>query len=245
MLFGRLLQRCFKLNNHTELLNKFTRTLFGSFFVRSGVLLIQQKKVVGLENIMNFYFKKENVENYQKMMQGYDNRQVLAMVKKYLPAQSSLLEIGSGTGADLVQLAEDYQVTGSDHSPLFVEAFKMQYPAIKMIQLDARTLKITETFDCIYSNKVLYHLPKSDFIKSLSKQAALLNEEGIIFMTLWYGEYREEQIPEEGLIFSYYTKTDIKKIIPESLEIKEMERYTEDAAADSLVIVLKKKKKNE
>lgn len=190
---------------------------------------------------MNFYFKKENVKNYQEMLKGYDNSEVVAMVKKHLPTQSSLLELGSGTGADLVQLAEDYQVTGSDFSPLFVEAFKAQHPEIQMIQLDARTLEITDTFDCIYSNKVLYHLSKSDFKKSLGKQAELLNEEGIIFMTLWYGEYREERMPEEELIFSYYTDADIKQIIPQSLEVESIKRYTEAEADDSLVVILKKK----
>lgn len=191
---------------------------------------------------MNFYFKKENVENYQEMMKDYDNSEVLAMLRQHLPTQASLLELGSGTGADLVKLAKDYQVTGSDFSPLFVEDFKAQQPAIKMMQLDARTLKISETFDCIYSNKVLYHLSKSDFKKSLSKQAELLNEEGIIFMTLWHGEYREEGMPEVDLIFSYYTEADIKQIIPKSLAIKEIDRYTEDAKDDSLVIILKKSK---
>lgn len=192
---------------------------------------------------MNFYFKKDNVKNYQSMMENYDNKEVLGMIKKRLPVQSSLLELGSGTGADLVQLAKDYQVIGSDFSPLFVEAFKTKHPEIEMIHLDARTLKITETFDCIYSNKVLYHLSKNDFKKSISKQAELLNEEGIIFMTLWYGEYREERMPEEELIFSYYTEVDIEHIIPESLEIKVMERYTEEAEDDSLVVILKKNKK--
>lgn len=190
---------------------------------------------------MNFYLKKENVENYQEMMKGYDNEEVLAMVNKKLPSQSSLLEIGSGTGADLVRLAEDYQVTGSDFSPLFVEAFQKEQPSIKMITLDARTLDISETFDCIYSNKVLYHLSKDDFKKSLSRQAELLNKDGIIFMTLWYGEYREERMPEEDLIFSYYREADIEHITPDALIIKEIARYTEEAPNDSLVVILKKK----
>lgn len=186
---------------------------------------------------MNFYFKKENIKNYQKMMVGSVNSEVLAMVKKHLHTQSSLLEIGSGTGADLVQLAEYYQVTGSDFSPLFVDAFKAQHPGINMIQLDAQTLDINESFDCIYSNKVLYHLSKSDFKKFLSRQEELLNEAGIIFMTLWYGE---ERMPEEDLIFTYYREEDIKQIVPESLEIKAMQRYTEEATNDSLVVILKK-----
>lgn len=190
---------------------------------------------------MNFYLKKENVENYQEMMIGYDNDEVLAMVKKHLPTHSNLLEIGSGTGADLIRLAEDYQVTGSDFSPLFVEAFQKEYPGIKMIQLDARILDISETFDCVYSNKVLYHLSKDDFKKSLSRQAALLNTDGIIFMTLWYGEYREERMPEEDLIFSYYREVDIEQLIPNSLKVKEIARYTEQATNDSLVVILKKK----
>ena len=65
-------------------------------------------------------------------------------------------------------------------------------------------------YDCIYSNKVLYHLSVTDFKKSLQIQAEHLNENGIVFMMMGYGTHREE-FYEDNLRFVYYIEAEIAK----------------------------------
>ncbi len=171
---------------------------------------------------------------------GYDNTFVINQVHKILPIGSNILELGMGTGIDLIALAKDYNVIGSDSSNIFVEDFKRKVQ-LPVLVLDAVDIVINQKFDCIFSNKVLQHLSKDEFIKSLNSQHEHLNDNGIIFATLWVGEYREEFEFNGQLRFVYYNESILKKIIPKHLELQKVIYYSEFKANDSLIIVLSKK----
>lgn len=147
------------------------------------------------------------------MMSEYDNSFLLSELEKVLPLNSTLLEIGMGSGLDLLSLSQKYRVIGSDNSELFISDFKAKSD-LNVCVLDALTLEIDKTFDCIYSNKVLQHLTIEGFRISLNKQYSHLNDNGIIFTTLWHGVPREELMFKGQLRFVYYDKTAIEKIVP-------------------------------
>lgn len=188
---------------------------------------------------MGFFDKKENVDDYIKMVQEYDFSFVKNAITTHLSPGATLLEIGMGPGVDLLVLAQQYKVTGSDASTIFVDRFKTLYrdSMIPVLQLDARTLNIQTKFDCIYSNKVLMHLKKEEMTISLKRQSELLNDGGIIFATLWYGN-SEEKYGE--LLFNYYNEKTIPDLLPKELEISTLERYTEENKDDSFYMILKK-----
>lgn len=188
---------------------------------------------------MNFYHRKENVNLYKEMAEEYNGDIIIDKVKKFLPHHSTLLELGMGFGTDLLALSKYYKVIGSDFSPIFLFEFRREHPEIEVIELDAANFSLDRKFDCIYSNKVLYHLSASEFRQSLQVQSKHLKRNGIIFMTMWYGKYREE-IYEDDLRFVYYTELDIKEYIPNNLKIETIERYTETEPNDSLLVVLRK-----
>lgn len=187
---------------------------------------------------MNFYHKQENVNMYKAMTQDYDSGAIVDKVKDFLPPNSTILELGMGLGADLLALSQYYQVIGSDFSPIFLSEFRSEHPEIEVLELNAADFSLNQKFDCIYSNKVLYHLSVDEFRQSLQIQAEHLNKNGIIFMTMWYGTYREEFY--EDLRFVYYTEHEIIELLPKELEIEAIERYTEMEENDSLLIVLRK-----
>lgn len=187
---------------------------------------------------MNFYHKQENVNLYKAMTQNYDSSVIVNKVKDFLSPNSTLLELGMGLGTDLLALSKYYKVTGSDFSPIFLSEFCSEHPEIEVIELNAVDFSLNEKFDCIYSNKVLYHLTMEEFRQSLQIQSEHLNKNGILFMTMWYGTYREEFY--EDLRFMYYTEDEIIELIPKELEIEVIERYTEMEENDSLLIVLRK-----
>ncbi len=187
------------------------------------------------------YFKiRQNVDVYTKMMSQYDNSFVISEIKKILPKGLSLLELGMGTGLDLIELSKDYNVIGSDSSHLFIDDFK-NISDIKVMILDAVDFNINQKFDCIYSNKVLQHLSNKDFLKSLQCQSEHLSNNGIIFSTLWSGEYKEEFMFDGQLRFIYYNKAILEKLIPKELGIFKIIYYSEFEANDSLIMVLKRK----
>ncbi len=189
---------------------------------------------------MDYFKNRKNVDLYTEMMAGYDNNFVINELSKILPKGSSLLEIGMGTGVDLKTLSGDYDVIGSDSSHLFVEDFKKKSD-IEVMVLDAVDININRQFDCIYSNKVLQHLSKEDFIKSLNSQREHLSSNGIIFATLWVGEYREEFEFDGQLRFIYYDEATLKNLIPHELQLEQLIYYSEFEVNDSLIMVLSRK----
>ena len=103
--------------------------------------------------------------------------------------------------------------------------------------LDAINLQTKRKFDCIYSNKTLQHLTKSEFKQSLKKQKELLNPNGILFHSLWQGDYEEFF---GNLLFVYYTRENLTNIVRNDFDIIEMNIYTEMEEKDSLYMILKK-----
>lgn len=187
---------------------------------------------------MDYFKQRENMDLYTNMIAGYNNSFVISQVEKILPPNSTLLELGMGTGLDLISLSQKYKVVGSDYSNIFVEDFK-QKSDLEVLVLYAVNIDINRNFDCIYSNKVLQHLSKSEFISSLISQYEHLNKSGIIFLTLWHGEYREEFELDGQLRFVYYNEKAIENIIPKQLEIKNIILYSECECNDSMIIVLR------
>ena len=186
---------------------------------------------------MNYWNSKKNVEEYIKIAEGYDSEDLIEKLKKYLPQGSSVLELGMGSGKDLDILNKTFKATGTDISTVFVEIYKKKHRDADIFILDAITLKTDRKFDCIYSNKTLQHLTKSEFKQSLKKQKELLNPNGILFHSLWEGDKEETH---GNLLSVYYTKEILTKIIRNDFEIIEMNSYAEMEEEDSLFIILKK-----
>ncbi len=192
---------------------------------------------------MKFFMKEENVNQYIEMTREYDPTSIVNKVKKYLPKGSTLLELGMGEGRDLELLSKEYKVVGSDNSEVFINKYKEKNKGIEVLPIDAIMMNTERTFDCIYSNKVLHHLTKKDFIKSLNLQKNNLNNKGIIFMTLWNGEYREEIMFDGEIRFTYYLENDIREIVKNDYDIVTIETYNEfeEHENDSLLVILRKR----
>lgn len=192
---------------------------------------------------MKFFMKEENVNQYIEMTKEYDPTSIVNKVKKYLPKGSTLLELGMGEGRDLELLSKEYKVVGSDNSEVFINKYKEKNKGIEVLPIDATMMNTERTFDCIYSNKVLHHLTKKDFIKSLNLQKNNLNNKGILFMTLWNGEYREEIMFDGEIRFTYYLENDIREIVKNHYDIVTIETYNEfeEHENDSLLVILRKR----
>jgi cyclopropane fatty-acyl-phospholipid synthase-like methyltransferase len=185
---------------------------------------------------MMFFDSEKNVHEYIEMSKGYDGRELIEILKKYLSPEKSILELGMGPGIDLDILSETYTVAGSDNSEVFLDLYKKKNPGADLLLLDAVTLKTERKFDCIYSNKVLHHLTREELVESFIQQSKVLLSGGVLFHSFWLGDKEEEL---EGLRFVYYTLETIKECIPDELDIIAMTIYTEMDTDDSFYMVLR------
>ena len=187
---------------------------------------------------MGFYDSIENVEMYVKMAEGYNGQMFYDLLVPYLEEGSKVLELGAGEGKDIKIFSEKYHVIGSDSSEVFVNMYNKTNEENPMLLLNAETINGDETYDCIYSNKVLQHVTKEGMIKSISQQYKHLNKNGIIIHSLWYGSGEESF---DGMLNIYYTEKDVKEFLGDQFEILELERYTEMDKNDSLYFIARVK----
>ena len=187
---------------------------------------------------MSFFDKEDNVEKYIEMTKGYNPEWFVGCFSKYISDDAKVLELGMGPGNDFDLLRKLYNATGSDNSEIFISRYKNKYPDADVVVLDAVTLNVDRKFDAVYSNKVLHHLTKENFKKSLARQLEVVNEGGILFHSFWYGD-KEEMM--ENLRFVYYTEETIKDFLPEGTDLLAIELYMEEEENDSFYLVLKKK----
>ena len=186
---------------------------------------------------MAYFDDRENVAEYLQMAEGYDGRDLIAVLKMHLPAGSTVLELGMGPGKDLDLLAKTYTVTGSDSSSVFLELYREQHPSADLLKLDAASIETERTFDCIYSNKVLPHLSRADLHRSFTRQHAVLTAGGLSMHSFWRGDKEEEH---HGLLFVYYTEDELPNAVGSGFEVVAMDRYKEIEDDDSFHILLRK-----
>ena len=187
---------------------------------------------------MGYFDEEKNAQEYIKMAEGYNGRELIDILKKHLKKGAAVLELGMGPGKDLDMLAEEYEVTGSDLSQVFIELYRKEHPGSDLMVLDAVKMDTHRRFDCIYSNKVLHHLTKEDLKRSFKNQYYVLNDGGLLFHSFWRGDHEEMM---QGLRFVYYDPVKLLADIMEDYTLVEMSSYTEMEDNDSFYIILRKK----
>jgi cyclopropane fatty-acyl-phospholipid synthase-like methyltransferase len=120
---------------------------------------------------------------------------------------------------------------------VFLDLYREKHPRADLLELDAASIATDRTFDCIYSNKVLHHLSKSDLPYSFTRQRELLTVGGLLMHSFWHGDQEEEH---HGLRFVYYTEETLLRAIGPGFEVVTMERYKEMEQGDSFYILLRK-----
>jgi trans-aconitate methyltransferase len=185
-----------------------------------------------------YYKTKESVTEYIQLAEGYDGRELIEKLKQHLPANATLLEIGSGPGTDWNTLQKTYTTTGSDNSDEFLAHLKTKNPTGEFLKLDASAIETDQTFDGIYANKVMHHLSDKELTASIKRQTEVLNKGGIVCLSFWKGEGSEIF---KGLFVNFHTREYLKTIFSQYFEIILLETYNEFEADDSILLIAKLK----
>ncbi len=142
-------------------------------------------------------------------------------IKKLLPS-AHVLDVGCGSGVKSKYLiAHGLKVTGIDISDKLLEIARREVPAgefkvFSMTNLDS----MPETFDGVFAQASLLHIPRKDAGKVVGKMAERVVPGGLLYIAV--KEVRTDK-PEEGTLkeddygytyerfFSYFTQPELEK----------------------------------
>lgn len=183
---------------------------------------------------MSYFDDPKNVSQYIQMADGYDGKELIQALKGLVPPGNRVLELGMGPGKDLTLLAEaGYRVTGSDYSQSFLDYVKQNLPETPLLLLDAIQLETEETFNIIYSNKVLHQFSLEELTTSLNNQADRLETGGWLFHSFWAGSGTETF---GGQTSYYFQPSDIETLLKPRFSVKASQHYAEMSENDSFWI---------
>lgn len=137
----------------------------------------------------------EHVTDYALLARFYDefngdpesrSRQVLDSIARYLPATTSVLELGCGTGAILAGLGSGLELTGVDLSPEMLAYAKRRCPHATLHQADMTSFSMRERFDvvvCIFDT--VNHVTHFDgWLRMFERVREHLREGGLFIFDL-------------------------------------------------------------
>ncbi len=105
-----------------------------------------------------------------------------------LPPGSQILELGCGSGADSeTLLAHGFSVTPTDGSPeLALEAERRLGQPVAVLRFEK--LAVIDTYDGIWANACLLHVPRAELAPVLSRIHAALKPGGVFFASYKAGQ---------------------------------------------------------
>lgn len=169
------------------------------------------------------WFKDHNLDDW--WIEGTDKFISL------LPKNATVLDAGCGAGIKSKYLAnKGLQVTGIDFSEKLIEIAKRENPGIPFSVLDMNdVLNLDKTFDGIFAQASLLHIPKNDVVNLLTKFVSITKTNGLVYIAVKgiNSSGKEEDILKENdygyeyeRFFSYYRMEELEKYLRDlNLEI--------------------------
>ena len=132
----------------------------------------------------------------------------------FLPKNAKILDAGCGPGRDALTLSEEgYEAVGIDLTPEMIKLAKESGPDIDFHVRDLRKTEFDEaSFDGIWANASVIHIPKQEIGIVLKEFARILKPSGILFVSVLKGEGERAHLMKyfyEGeLAVSFYDKDE-------------------------------------
>lgn len=116
---------------------------------------------------------------------------------RLIPENAKVLDLGSGVGIpfDKYLVDKKIKVTGIDISQKHVNLARKNVPKAKFIKGDFSKYHFKDRFEAIISFYAIFHIPREEHQELFSKMYGLLNQKGIILVTLGAKEYKYDVNP--------------------------------------------------
>ena len=168
---------------------------------------------------------KEAIQTYNKIAGIYakytEERLLqfqLSRFESMLPGKK-VLDAGCGSGRDVAYMMEDgFDVIGVDLSLGQIKEAKKRFPKANFKKADFRKMSFKDKhFDGVWSVTSLIHLPKKEVEKSIKEFNRVLNDKGILYVSVKKGtgseEVKKEKYHNEPRIVYFYEQLEMEELI--------------------------------
>ncbi len=171
---------------------------------------------------------KNEGERYDLIAKGFaEMRDSFATEQKYIDLfirhlgdGRKVLDVGCGSGFPIASylIKQGLQVTGVDASKELLAIAKVKCPDMQQIYGDVRHIAINEKYDGVIEWWCLFHLPKEDHQRMISRFAHWLKLDGILEFTTGDREYAASDSNMLGQELSFYSlnPADYEKYLKKS-----------------------------
>ncbi len=125
-------------------------------------------------------------EGFARMRDSfYKEQKYLDELIKLIPNQSSILDVGCGSGYPIASylIEKGFVVTGIDGSQKLLDIAQEKCPKMKGILGDVRSVTLTEKFDAVVEWWCLFHIPKQEHEIMIHRFSKWLKPNGILEFT--------------------------------------------------------------
>ncbi len=132
-------------------------------------------------------------KNVTKLVDRYDNAdmsQLHQLLLKYIPANSTILDIGFGSGRDLDFLQScGYDIWGMDPSEKFIENAKKRFPNIQEqfietgVPFDKSSIGLNREFDALISIAMWMHLEHTQYADAVESIVSVAKDNSTIVIS--------------------------------------------------------------
>lgn len=199
---------------------------------------------------------KERVyESYEEIVHWFDNARTktlieaeyLNLIAKAIPAASSVLDLGCGTGEPIAQFFIDkgFKVTGVDGSKKMIELCKSRFPNEQWIASDMRDINLKQQFDVVLAWHSFFHLDPDSQRRMFKTFATHLKVGGLLAFTS--GEEEGEIWSNNGGQMLYHASLSTKeyeKLLSEHLFQVLLYKARDPECGETTVWVAKKLERN-
>ena len=121
----------------------------------------------------------------------YSEKKYLDLLIAYLQPHAHILDAGCGSGSPIAAylIEHGFQVTGIDGSIELLNIANLKCPGLRTLCGDIRTVKLDSQFDAVLEWWCLFHIPKQDHEKMISRFGQWTKPGGFLEFTTGADEY--------------------------------------------------------
>lgn len=179
-------------------------------------------------------YYNENAAEYFDNTIDLDMQMYLDRFLEFLPEGGSVLDLGCGSGRDSAYfMSMGYDVTALDGSEEMCSLAGVHIGK-DILHMTFEEMDFEEVFDGVWANASLLHVPRKDMDGILNKVIRSLKQDGVLYMTLRYGDFEGVQ---DKRYFTYYRTKNLKELLAQfpELELIEIKKYNDIREAKDLV----------
>lgn len=137
----------------------------------------------------------------------YREKKYLDELIHYLTPNAAILDVGCGSGCPIAAylMQKGFQVTGIDGSRKLLNIAKKQYPSMKTIHCDLRTVVLEDCYDAIIEWWCLFHIPKKYHEEMIARFSTWLKPSGMLEFTTGDREYEATSSDMLNQPLSFYS----------------------------------------